>query len=777
MIEPNKQRSPFSRNLQAGSLLLLSALASCDAGGKAKTIGISGPTTGPVLQVDFGLRREIALGSNSIGDVLHTDLNADGIEDLVETNFLPMQISLAFGNPDGTFSTIAQLATMGHAWRLATGDFDGDGSTDIAVANQEYLGTGSMSVQVFLQGPGVGEFTAAPHTAVLAADPIDIAVAPISGTVGDVGPDELFVALRDEHRVSVMSLNAFALVETASLESSNLGAVGGPFSIAAIDLGGDGALDLVVGEVFIVGEPDRVVHYGRDAGAPNGFAAAGLVMSPVFRPIVDNVGDIDANTFDDIAVAQRGADSVYLFKGDAAGLSQAIHLEFGGRTTSLIFPDLDGDGLAEAVATLLNQSSIQVRPGTGPMAWGEPVHYNVGPVPRAIDVILLPGDLVPDLLCGNAFGISMLTGVGSGVFRGARGYRTGLDAPRGVKLADLDNDGADDAVVVSQKQRRISFMKGGADGSFEARVVLPLMPTENERPGVLAIADMDMDGLLDVITSVEALDEIRFYRNNGAIDNFVDPLPTQVTAVGSGPAGIAIADFTDDALPDVIVANSTGNSVQVLANTGGGSLVAMPELPVAFKPEGCVAMDFDADGFVDAAVFGETVTDFIIAILRGDGTGMLAVDEFHIIPSASDGISLGDFNEDGLPDMVVGQTLLSGSNVLVLMNQGNLSFNAEPLAIAPGPAAVYAADINNDLHLDILVATSGGEFRAALGDGTGAFPSVIPGGNGELPVPFYTLDIELADLNGDQLRDLVMVGPLSPLLWVGLNTSSPVQQP
>ena len=776
-METTQTPRTTGRTLGLGALLLLSALTACDAGGRAKTIGGVGPPGGPTLQVDFGLRRDIGLGSTFPGDVRHIDLNSDGIQDLIQTNFLPMQISIAFGNPNGTFATIAQRGTLGHAWRLETGDFDGDGDIDIAVASHEYLGTGSQGVQIFMQGPGVGEFTAAPITAALSVDPIDLAAAPISGVKGDLGIQELFVALRDEKRVAILGVSGTSLVETGSLSSSALAVTGGPCSIAVIDLGGNGELDLVVGETRLVGLSDRIVQYARDMTVPGNFLPAGMVMTPVFKPVVDNVGRVDSDIYDDIACAQQSSSEVILFRGDAAGLSQAITIDFGGETTSLIFPDLDQDGLAEAVATLVGQSSVQVRPGTGALAWGPPVHYNVGPIPRAISVISLAGNPAPSLLCGNSMDISILPGLGAGLFRGARGYATGVDMPRGVLMADLDNDGAQDAVVVSQDQRQIAFMKGGADGTFESEIVLPLMPTLDETPGNLAIADIDVDGRLDVLTSVSALDEIRFYRNNGTIDGFADPLPMHVTTVGSEPAGIAVADLNGDAMPDVLVANVGDDTLQVLLNAGGGQFTPQAALPLSFTPLGSSVMDFDGDGNMDAAVFGRTVTGFVLAILGGDGTGVLAVDNLQVIPSASNGLAIGDFDEDGAPDIVVGQILETSTKVIVLMNQGGLSFNASAVTIGPGPGTVMVSDIDNDTHLDIVVVTVKGELRIALGDGTGVFPSVIPTGEGDLALPFYTLGAALEDLNNDQMRDIVTVSPFSPFLWVGTNTSTPKQQP
>jgi hypothetical protein len=772
----NRSSIPLGAHILVPALLL-STLASCaDSGGRARTPGGIGPP-GMTLNVDFGLRRDFLIGNGFVGDVKQFDFNGDGIQDLVETNFLGKQISIALGNPDGTFTTIVQRPTLGNAWRLALGDYDGDGLEDIAVASHVYQGTGASGIDVFLHGPTLGEFTAAPLSLAFPENPIDLESAPMSGMKGDSGPDELFLAVR-KNGISRVIASGGALVESGMLDTSNFPSSGTPHSLTLVDLGANGLLDLVMGERNVPGGPDRVVQFPRLPGqaSPNDFGSASLVMSPLSRPVVDNAGDADNNGFDDVAVAQNRDTVVYVLNGDAGGLSTSTAIDFGAPTTSLILPDLDGDGFAEAIATTTS-NSVQVLPGTGPMAWGDPVHYNVGPVPRALDVINLPGDMIPDLLCSNAFDLTVMAGIGGGQFRGARGYESGVSGPATIELGDLDNDGDVDAVAVSRSQNAIAFLEGNGDGTFESMVVLPMMPTVNDRPVGLALADMDDDGDLDVLTAIIALDEIRLYRNNGSIDGFVDPLPGDITAVGTAPAGIAVGDMDGDTLPDVLVANTGDSTLQVLLNTGGGALNALAAMPVGFQPRGPLVTDLDLDGTMDAAVVGDDVGGDLVAVFAGDGMGGLALSSSFVLDGPSDSMATGDFDEDGRPDIVVGQTESKGDEAFLLMNQGGINYSAMRVAIDDGPANVMVFDIDNDQHHDIVTATTPGELRAWLGDGNGGLKSLVPADKGELPVPHQTLGARLGDLDGDTLLDLVLVSPSTPFIWVALNTSSPAAIP
>ncbi len=92
------------------------------------------------------------------------DFNGDGILDLAVSNYPGSTFSILLGKGDGTFqpartyagslratSGPSQLASAGS---IATGDFNGDGTTDLAVANE--LSTGIISV--YLNEPAIALF-------------------------------------------------------------------------------------------------------------------------------------------------------------------------------------------------------------------------------------------------------------------------------------------------------------------------------------------------------------------------------------------------------------------------------------------------------------------------------------------------------------------------------------------------------------------------------------------------------------------------------------------
>ena len=110
-------------------------------------------------------------------------------------------------------------------------------------------------------------------------------------------------------------------------------------------------------------------------------------------------------------------------------------------------------------------------------------------------------------------------------------------------------------------------------------------------------------------------------------------------------------------------------------------------------------------------------------------------------------MTTGDFDEDGVNDLVIGYALAKGGSIAVL--RGNLDAhapqtheswlaagrheysdpylqNSEPITVDSRPSLMTAADVNGDGHLDLVFATKGGnQLFALFGDGKGNFLSPV----------------------------------------------------
>ncbi|MFT5285247.1 MAG: hypothetical protein ACI8TQ_001409 [Planctomycetota bacterium] len=746
----------FTFEFKTAAIGLSVFAAACGTSGGGAERGVI-PTFSPA----FLLRQDVQLGSGNVTDAIAIDFNGDGIDDVVETDYADMKISGALGNPDGSFTPIFKLDTPNSPWGLKAGDYDGDGNNDLAVICISPNG-GVPSLTIY-RGYGTGAFSQ-DSSVVLPEDPFALD----SGVLAGSSFENLFVTLPGIGEVRQYELTApGSLIETKRLLVSDASKYV-PLSVAVVDANGDFLQDVVVGELSknpLIS--DQIVMYLSD-----GFGRydTPVVMSPISSyPLVDNIGDINGDGREDLGVAQIESDRAQFFLGSATGLSNPLEIPFNSATSSIVFADLNADGLVDVAATLIEDSAIAVRLATAPAVFGDLTVYNVGELPRAIAVGKFGAGDELDLFCSNSRDISILSGDGAGKFRGATGYPIGAE-PNFIRVVDMDADGILDAVSIDRFQNKVVFMRGIGDGSFTNMGQVALAASSIEVAGYLQIHDFDEDGRPDVATTVHSTGDFRIIRNSGSLP-LTAPLSSDATVIGNQPLGFDAGDLNGNGHLDVVVANSGDNTLQVLIGAGDGSFDARGAVSVPNRPLFVLIDDFNVDGDLDVAVATGDIdgTNTNLLIYSGDGAGNLALVGQRVLPQLSSLLHSGDFNEDGLPDIAASQPQIQSDEVLIMQNMGGFQFGMQHLQLGFRMGTLEVFDVNRDTHLDLVVPLRDGELMLALGDGTGNFPTILPPAGGQFPAPHKVMTSAFADVNGDNLPDLLMVSPTTPHLWVALN--------
>ncbi|RPD47892.1 T9SS C-terminal target domain-containing protein [Hymenobacter sediminis] len=337
-----------------------------------------------------------------------------------------------------------------------------------------------------------------------------------------------------------------------------------PLDVAAADMNGDGRLDIVT------------LNY-----APNGFSSVSVrlnngnatfggttnfgVLSTAFKLVladVDNDGDLDALTVND---SRRV--SVRLNNGTGTAFSDGFNVPIGEGSLDLVAADVNADGYPDMLTANSSGHSVSVRlnnSGSGFVASPDVTIGNsqapfLQPVGVGVADVDLDGDL--DMITANQGpnSIAVRLNDGTGVFSGS--YLLTLPGTaRSLRIADVNNDGIQDALV-GFFESRVQVLLGNGAGGFtngsEVRV--------GNYPRNMALGDIDGDGDQDLVTANADAYSVSVRRNDGT-GRFSG---STTLSAGQNPAGICLADLDGDEDLDLLLASYSDGYAGISLNPAG----------------------------------------------------------------------------------------------------------------------------------------------------------------------------------------------------------------
>jgi hypothetical protein len=228
-----------------------------------------------------------------------------------------------------------------------------------------------------------------------------------------------------------------------------------------------------------------------------------------------------------------------------------------------------------------------------------------------------------------------------------------------------------------------------------------------------------------------------------------------VAPVGAaaGPPGALLA--ASHGQGGVVVLAVADGAAAVLAEKNGGLATGDAPAPPAGKPVSVIAADLDGDCDDDAVI----VTNGSAPIVwQRDGTEFFAGET--VGGATMSAVAAADVDHDGDVDLVLG----GGGSLQLWLNNGAASFTQAPQALSAGGrasaiSALAVGDVNNDGHADLVVGQAGPPLVAWLGTGGRFEPN-------DAVLPAVQLEVErltLADADGDFLPDLAVAVRNAPM--------------
>lgn len=212
-------------------------------------------------------------------------------------------------------------------------------------------------------------------------------------------------------------------------------------------------------------------------------------------------------------------------------------------------------------------------------------------------------------------------------------------------------------------------------------------------------------------------------------------------------------DIDQDGDDDILA--GVGEEIEILKNDGSGNFSPSQHfLNVGGYLSTFDVQDVNSDGMLDLIVLhhNTSVTPSKAEIWGNIGNSNFILETSFSAPTGakSNPFAYVDLNNDGLKDLVISGGTNSNTQIFTYTSGFNFTPNGT-LAISRG---VIVGDVNNDGWQDIL-GGFGHQFKVALNDGIGGFPTLS---NGYIAYPSNNQpEIQLVDYNGDNNLDVVML--------------------
>ena len=299
---------------------------------------------------------------------------------------------------------------------------------------------------------------------------------------------------------------------------------------------------------------------------------------------------------------------------------------------------------------------------------------------------------------------------------------------KAAAASDWNGDGRTDLAIAcanlnpSTGKKDLSVLYwNGPEGFDESR--------KSDLPGVglfALAADMNGDGLTDLVLAHP--EQIKIYWASERGLGFGAPSTLSVSA-----QHLASGDFDGDGYSELLAVTEGG--VRVLPGSPKGPVVKGGQLLEVPEPSQTAVADFNRDGSLDLAVsrrhqMGNEYTDSLVFWNR---QGSFDRDHATALPTVNaTGISAGDLNADGWPDLVISNfgslNNLSIQSFVYWNQAGEFHFARKSMLDTRGAQGNCIGDVDNDGRPDLVFFNFEGGLRSGYspnfiywGDGTRNF--------------------------------------------------------
>jgi hypothetical protein len=296
----------------------------------------------------------------------------------------------------------------------------------------------------------------------------------------------------------------------------------------------------------------------------------------------------------DLVVVNSDSNNVSILLGDSNSSGQAngsfteaqgSPLVVGQGPSSVVVADFNGDGFLDIAVANRGDDSISVFAGKGDGTFVE-----------------FPGS--PFKLPQNNVSEKGPIAMASGNFQNKT----------------LDNGAAEvDVAVLNQASNNVTILLTSVDKRENVTLTEATRSpiAVGSSPVAIASGDLNADGVLDLAVVNQGDNSVTILLGSANLDGtFTEAQGSPLETAGS-PAGIAIASFSQGAVPDIAVTNEGANTLAIYIGQGQGTFLSRIELNVPSGPTALIASTLTSSGLPDVALLAQSdANNGVVAVIQ-----------------------------------------------------------------------------------------------------------------------------------------------------------------